>query len=128
MATTSKPLAGVPHALSEEVRSAGMDGVAAKLEVHHAIRARLADEHRPLTPDEVKAQRDHALTLEEMQAAQQVEYGTYVAAEDIFHGSGLAYREGQAVPVSNVEQHGYDRDGLVRRVAPPAKSAPKDGA
>ena len=137
MASTTRPSApkGRSHALSEEVRAAGHDEAARKLEVLHELHSRLApdaDGHRPLTDEEVHLQRAHALTLEEREAAQRVEYGTYVANEDIFHGSALAYAEGHPVPVSNVELHGYDEQGLVRRVversSKSAAAEPKDGA
>lgn len=45
------------------------------------------------------------------------EYGQWVATEDIYHGTALAYRKGDPVPAANVELHGYDRAGLVDRVA-----------
>ena len=45
------------------------------------------------------------------------EYGQWVANQDIPHGTVLAYRAGDPVPASNVELHGYDRAGLVDRVA-----------
>lgn len=48
--------------------------------------------------------------LSEQILAQQKEYGQYVAAQQIFtpHGA-LAYNRGDAVPVSNVERHQYDK-------------------
>lgn len=48
-------------------------------------------------------------------AAQSKEYGTYVATQDIYVGVALAYRAGDPVPVSNVEAHGYDKNGLVAK-------------
>lgn len=54
--------------------------------------------------------------------AQAQEYGTYVAAQDIYVGTALAYAKGHPVPVSNVEQHGYAANGLV------AKTSTKAGA
>lgn len=51
--------------------------------------------------------------LVEFRRAQQVEYGTWVAATDIYHGTAMAYRAGDPVPVSNVERHGYVDAGLV---------------
>jgi hypothetical protein len=54
--------------------------------------------------------------LDERRAAQQKEYGQYTAKEDIYVGTALAYRKGDPVPASNVEQHGYADDGLVERV------------
>lgn len=45
------------------------------------------------------------------------EYGQFVAAQDIYVGTALAYRDGDAVPVSNVKLHGYEAAGVVTRVA-----------
>lgn len=56
-------------------------------------------------------------------AAQAKEYGTYVAAQDIYIGLALAYRAGDPVPVSNVETHGYDKNGLVAKTGTKAASA-----
>ena len=50
-------------------------------------------------------------------AAQAKEYGTYIATADIYVGNALAYRAGDPVPVSNVEKHGYDKDGLVAKTS-----------
>jgi len=47
------------------------------------------------------------------QAAQATEYGTWVAAQDIYVGNACAYRAGDPVPISNVERHGYERNSLV---------------
>lgn len=55
--------------------------------------------------------------LEKLRAAQQVEYGTWVATEQITHLGALAYHEGDPVPVSNVERYGYDKQGLVKKRA-----------
>lgn len=48
--------------------------------------------------------------------AEMAEYSTFRAVTDIPHGSVVAYRKGQAVPVSNVEKYGYDKQGLVEKV------------
>lgn len=53
---------------------------------------------------------------EALTAAQVAEYATYVAATQIFVGTALAYNEGDPVPVSNVNLHGYEAAGLVRKV------------
>jgi len=62
-------------------------------------------------------------------AAQTVEYGTFVAVEDIWHNGALAYAQGHPVPVSAVERYGYDRTvpAQVRRVerAAPLEAAAK---
>src|SRR5262245_16766144 len=50
--------------------------------------------------------------LDEYRKAQEEEYGTWVAATDIFAGTALAYIEGDAVPKSNVERFKYDTMGL----------------
>jgi len=52
-------------------------------------------------------------TVADRLAAQVAEYGQWVAVADILVDGALAYRKGHAVPVSNVERHGYDRLGLV---------------
>lgn len=54
---------------------------------------------------------------EDLRHAQQVEYGTYRAITDIHAGVALAYRAGDAVPVSNVQAHGYEAAGLVEKVS-----------
>jgi hypothetical protein len=45
--------------------------------------------------------------------AQAAEWGEWVAIGDIYVGNALAARRGDAIPKSNVEKHGYDKDGLV---------------
>lgn len=65
--------------------------------------------HRPLTEEEAQLQNDNALTMEEMTKVNEIEWGTWVAAEEIFHNGAIAYREGQPVPISNVEKFGYDQ-------------------
>jgi hypothetical protein len=116
-----------PNALVAEVRAAGHIKTADKLAALAALHmVPEPGQHRELTADEVKLQQEQALSMYQLQAAQRVEYGTYVATEDIYAGAALAYAAGQPVPVSNVEQHGYGELGLVRRVAPePTKAEPK---
>ena len=41
--------------------------------------------------------------------AQAVEYGAWVATEQIYVGGALAYNVGDAVPTSNVKAYGYDK-------------------
>ncbi|MDR7278934.1 hypothetical protein [Catenuloplanes atrovinosus] len=62
----------------------------------------------PTAPAPDAAAREHL-------AEQAKEYGTYVATTDIYVGMALAYREGDPVPVSNVEAHGYEKNGLVAK-------------
>lgn len=49
-------------------------------------------------------------------ALQQKEYGQYVAAVQIWHGSGLAYNPGDAIPAENCERLGYVKDNLAVKV------------
>lgn len=43
-------------------------------------------------------------TAEELRAAQEAEYGTYVAKEQIKIGGALAFNAGDPVPVSHVKR------------------------
>lgn len=52
-------------------------------------------------------------TAEDTVAAQRKEYGQYVAKEQIYVGTALAYNPLDAVPASNVARHKYDEQGLV---------------
>lgn len=52
----------------------------------------------------------------DLMAAQAKEYSTYVATQDIYIGTALAYRAGDPVPVSNVERHGYDKNNQVAKI------------
>jgi hypothetical protein len=61
--------------------------------------------------------------LQAYHAAQVKEYSTYVATQDIHVGNALAYRAGDPVPVSNVEKHGYDKQGLVAKTSSKAGKA-----
>lgn len=116
-----KVLATAPStALADEVERAGRPEIAAKLRALDAVYAGLAPDaggHRPLTGDERKTQTDNTLTVDELDAVQAIEYGTWVAVEDISIGTALAYGVGHPVPVTNVAAHGYDTAGLVARVA-----------
>lgn len=53
----------------------------------------------------------------ERRQAQLAEYGQWVAKGPIMFGNALAYDTGHPVPVSAVETYGYDKQGLVERVA-----------
>ena len=48
--------------------------------------------------------------------AEAAEYSTFRAVVPFPHGITIAYQAGHIVPVSNVEQYGYDKQGLVERV------------
>jgi hypothetical protein len=57
--------------------------------------------------------------VEDFAALQAKEYGTYVATSPIFLLGVRAFNPGDPVPVSHVEQYGYDAQGLVRLVGEP---------
>jgi hypothetical protein len=48
-------------------------------------------------------------------AAQEEEWGTYMAIEPISYNGVPAYNVGDPVPVSNVKRHKYDEQGLVAK-------------
>lgn len=52
----------------------------------------------------------------EHRAAIRKDYSQYVATETIYYDGAVAYREGDPVPASNVERHGYDEAGVVKKV------------
>ena len=54
--------------------------------------------------------------VQEYRDAHAKEYGQYVANQQIYVGSALAYDVGHPVPASNVKLHGYDKNGLVDKV------------
>jgi hypothetical protein len=60
----------------------------------------------PSTPEEV----------EQLRAAQEDEYGVWVAVTPIAFNGALAYLPGDPVPVSNVKAHGYDKAGAVKKI------------
>jgi hypothetical protein len=119
------------RALAALTREAGHPELADKIETAAELTERLAPAaggHRPLTPDELAAQRAAALTLGEQMLAQKIEYGTYRATAPITVGGVLAYLPGYPVPVGNVEAHGYALAGLVERVPwPPDVQAATSG-
>lgn len=134
----SAEIKGRASALSTELRKVHPKA-ADKLEATDALYDRLhpdADGHRPLTDEEQRHQLKHAMTAEELQAAQTVEYGTWVATQEIYHGTAVAYATGHPVPVSAVERYGYDQmvPPQVRRVKPeepvdtPAEAAAEKSA
>jgi hypothetical protein len=66
---------------------------------------------------------------EQIRAEQEIaEYSTYRAIAPIVHDGALAYVPGHAVPVSNVQQYGYDELGLVEKIKGDEKSAAEDRA
>ena len=81
-----------------------------------ALYAPLHEAHRPLTADEVKAQRDNALTIDELEALRADLYGHWVAADNIFIDGVLAFAPGHAVPTTHVERFDLEQRGLVTPV------------
>lgn len=69
------------------------------------------------TPDE----------LEQYKRNQLIEYSEWVAAQDIYAGTALAFREGDPVPSSTVKAQAFDKNGLVKPAKPAAsaKAEPK---
>lgn len=70
-------------------------------------------------------------TVEEFRKELEAEYGTFVAIVAIDVDGARAYNPGDPVPVSNVEKHKYDTDGLVARRTTKAAAkvtAPTDNA
>lgn len=67
---------------------------------------------QPLDPNTI----DPTGELAERIAAQEREYGTYVATSRIYAGNALAYDVGHQVPISNVVAHGYWHNGQVALV------------
>jgi hypothetical protein len=59
----------------------------------------------------------------ERREAQLAEYGQWEATDRIMFGNALAYDVGHPVPVSAVEMYGYDKQGLVKRVATKTEAA-----
>jgi hypothetical protein len=53
------------------------------------------------------------MTAEQALEAQRAEYGRYVAKEDIYVGTALAFRAGDPVPVGHVESGAVDKAQVV---------------
>lgn len=62
---------------------------------------------------------------QDWQSQQEEEWGQWEAVEQIEHGGALAYDVGHPVPHSNVVAHGYEKQGLVRRVRRSGQSEPQ---
>ena len=68
------------------------------------------------TPTVAEATSPIAAELADQIELQQKEYGLYVAAVQIFHGTALAYNPGDAIPIENCERLGYVDHGLAVKV------------
>lgn len=64
------------------------------------------------------ADRGVPLPKEVLERREQIrkDYSQYVATETIYYDGAVAYQAGDPVPASNVERHGYDEAGVVKRV------------
>jgi hypothetical protein len=71
---------------------------------------------KPQEPTVAEAVSPITAELSDQILAQQKEYGQYVAAHQIFHGSALAYNPGDAIPIENCERLGYMDQGLAVKV------------
>lgn len=68
--------------------------------------------HVPETPGAVAPA---PVSVEEFQKEQLAEWGAWKATAPIFVDGVRAFNAGDAVPVSHVKQHGYDKAGLVEK-------------
>ena len=64
-------------------------------------------------------------TAEELRAAQEAEYGTYVATSHIYVGGALAFAPGHPVPVGHVKNGVVDKE-LVTKVTTARAAAGPD--
>ncbi len=64
-----------------------------------------------------------AETAEEYQERLDREWSTYVAISYIQHDGVLVAKPGDAIPITNVEQHGYVEAGLVAKTSTKAGKA-----
>lgn len=65
---------------------------------------------------------DDSPEWQQRQAAQLEEYGTWIAAVPIYHGTAMAYDTGHPIPNDNVARLGYDKNGsAVKRTSAAGK-------
>jgi hypothetical protein len=80
------------------------------------VKEPIVADNKPEVPQVAEATSPIAAELADQIALQQKEYGLYVASVQIFHGSGLAYNPGDAIPIENAERLGYVDQGLAVKV------------
>jgi hypothetical protein len=73
----------------------------------------MADKNAPASAAVPLATEAEVAELEQAQAA---EWGTWVATQLITFNGVTAYLPGDPVPSSNVERHGYEKEGLVKKI------------
>ena len=76
----------------------------------------MADNTKPTEPQVAEAVSPITVELADQIEAQRKEYGMYVASQQIWHGSGLAYNPGDAIPIENCERLKYVEQGLAVKV------------
>lgn len=74
----------------------------------------MADTDKPTTVAEATS--PITAELADFIALQAKEYGLYVAAVQIHHGTALAYNPGDAIPIENCERLQYVEQGLAVKV------------
>ena len=73
----------------------------------------MADTNKPEPASVAEPVSPITAELQDFIALQRKEYGLYVANQQIFVGTALAYNPGDAVPIDNAERLGYVEQGLV---------------
>ena len=76
----------------------------------------MADNTKPTEPQVAEAVSPITVELADQIEAQRKEYSMYVASQQIWHGSGLAYNPGDAIPIENCERLKYVEQGLAVKV------------
>jgi hypothetical protein len=77
----------------------------------------VADNSKPTEPTVAEPTTSPiANELAEQIELQRKEYGMYVAAVPIFHGTARAYNPGDAIPIENCERLKYMEQGLAVKV------------
>lgn len=76
----------------------------------------MADTTKPTEPTVAEAVSPITAELQDQINLQKKEYGMYVASQQIFAGTALAYNPGDAIPIENCERLGYVEQGLAVKV------------
>jgi hypothetical protein len=76
----------------------------------------VADNSKPEVATVAEAVSPITAELQDQINLQKKEYGQYVASQQIFAGTALAYNPGDAIPVENCERLGYVDQGLAVKV------------
>lgn len=76
----------------------------------------MGDEDTVATAKTGSTEQPKAQTVEEYEDALAREWSQFVAAGPIFIDGVRAHNDGDAVPAANVEAHGWEAKGLVRKV------------